>query len=339
MRSVLPLLLLAGVACRPVETPAGPDTPTQADAGTETSAGEPTATAEQTPPPQAPDVVEANAVDGRPLLRPVLPDDVYADRHAKWLEAKARYEAAPEDLDAIVWYGRRTAYLGRYQEAIDIFTAGLKIHLDEPHLLRHRGHRFITLRRFEQAERDLDLAASIVKTMPSEVEPDGLPNPAGIPTGTLQTNVYYHLGLALFLQEKFDEALVAYRRCEAASTTDDMRVAVAYWLALTFQRMGRNDEVPGLLKSFSADMPLLENHAYLQLLTLFKGEASAAQVLPGGTEGLDSATLGFGVGHHHLAQGRLPVALEQWRAVVGTDQWAAFGYIAAEVELHRRGTP
>lgn len=333
MRSALPLLLFAGLACRPVENTEAPDT-----AGSDSSATEEAPTASEAPAQDA-DAVEAKAVDGTPLLRPVLPDDVYADRYAKWLEAKARYDADPQDLDAIVWYGRRTAYLGRYQEAIDIYTAGLDVHPDEPHLLRHRGHRYISLRRFEEAERDLGWAAGIVEKMPSEVEPDGLPNAAGIPTGTLQTNVYYHLGLSLFLQEKFDEALVAYRQCEAASTTDDMRVATAYWLSLTLARLGRNDEVPGRLKSFSADMPLLENHSYLQLLTLFKGEVSADQVIPPDAEGLDSATLGFGVGHHHLAEGRPERALETWRAVLGTDQWAAFGYIAAEVEVHRRATP
>ena len=38
--------------------------------------------------------------------------------------ARNNYTNDPDDLDNIIWYGRRLAYLGKYQEAISIYTTG-----------------------------------------------------------------------------------------------------------------------------------------------------------------------------------------------------------------------
>ena len=35
---------------------------------------------------------------------------------AEFEEAKEEYEARPNDVEAVIWYGRRTAYLGRYRQ-------------------------------------------------------------------------------------------------------------------------------------------------------------------------------------------------------------------------------
>src|SRR5262245_4230558 len=94
---------------------------------------------------------EAVSVDGRPLRPPEMAAALRAERVAKLREARAAYDLRPGDVDAIVWLGRRTAYLGRYREAIDLYTQGLAQHPDSAELLRHRGHRYITLRRFDRA--------------------------------------------------------------------------------------------------------------------------------------------------------------------------------------------
>ncbi|MBI5853583.1 MAG: hypothetical protein HZB39_21450, partial [Planctomycetes bacterium] len=121
-------------------------------------------------------------------------------REAQLREALRAYERAPHDVAAIVWYGRRLAYLGRFDDAIAVHTRGLAVHPDEPHLLRHRGHRFITQRRFDLAVLDLERAASVAtEAQLRAIEPDGQPNARGIPLTTLGHNVWYHLALARFL--------------------------------------------------------------------------------------------------------------------------------------------
>ena len=60
--------------------------------------------------------------------------------------AQVAYDRAPQDRDALIWLGRRIAYTGAYQQAIDLYTRGLERHPDSPFLLRHRGHRCLSIR-------------------------------------------------------------------------------------------------------------------------------------------------------------------------------------------------
>ncbi|MDH5642802.1 MAG: hypothetical protein OEY63_01275, partial [Gemmatimonadota bacterium] len=54
------------------------------------------------------------------------------------------------------------------------------------------------------------------------------------------------------------------------------------------------------------------------------------------TSDLSGSTLGYGIGNWHWMNGRTDEALETWRNVLDGNQWAAFGYIAAEAELARQ---
>src|SRR5678816_2058388 len=137
------------------------------------------------PRPQQPaEKPEAMSLLGKPLYRPPVPE---ANRAKMEAEAKAAFDLASREPSAenIVWLGRRTAYLGKFQEAIDVFTGGTRLY-------RHRGHRFITVRNLLRAQEDLERAAELIKAQPDEVEPDGQPNARGIPTSTLHSNIWYH---------------------------------------------------------------------------------------------------------------------------------------------------
>ena len=144
--------------------------------------------------------------------------------------------------DHLIWLGRRTAYLGQYKQAIRIFTEGAEKFRDDPRFLRHRGHRLITLRCFDLAISDLKRAAKLTKGKPDEIEPDGLPNARNIPTSTLQSNIWYHLGLAHYLKGDFKAALNAYREAMKVSKNPDMLVATTHWLYMTLRRLGRTKE-------------------------------------------------------------------------------------------------
>src|SRR5215213_5684617 len=121
------------------------------------------------PSPLAGDGAEAVSLFGQPLLPPPLAPEVQAEREARLAEARAEAEAHPDDVDALIWLGRRIAYLGRYREAIDVYTRGLEKHPDEPRLLRHRGHRYISIRRFDLAIADLEKAARLIAGKPDEI--------------------------------------------------------------------------------------------------------------------------------------------------------------------------
>lgn len=287
------------------------------------------------PRPPLPDGVEAWSLAGEPLYRPAIEPAVAADRRDELDAARRAYERAPSRVDAIVWYGRRNAYLGRYQEAIAIYSRGLETHPDSPHLLRHRGHRYITVRRPDAAVRDLERAARLIAGSEDEVEPDGLPNARNIPTSTLHSNIWYHLGLAHYLRGDFAAALAAYRSCEAVSRNPDMLVATSNWLYLTLRRLGRDAEAARILRPIRADIDIIENLSYHRLLLLYKGELSEAAVLAAAGDDLNNATVGYGVATWHLVEGRADRAHELYRRILQGPQWAAFGFLGAEADLAR----
>ncbi|MGD8320831.1 MAG: tetratricopeptide repeat protein [Gemmatimonadota bacterium] len=259
---------------------------------------------------------------------------------ARYAAAEDTLAAHPEDADALIWMGRRTAYLGRYRDAIAIYGRALALHPDDARIYRHRGHRYITVRELDHAIADLRRAAELTQGKPDEVEPDGLPNARGVPTSTLQFNIWYHLGLAYYLKGDFEAAADAYAQCAQVSVHPDSKVATAYWRTMTLMRLGREDEARQVLAEITPDMDVIESGGYLDLLMLYKGTGSPDDLLgPGGDDAtLESATAGYGVGAWYLLQGDRDRARSVFRRVLrGRDQWAAFGYIASEAELARMG--
>lgn len=282
-----------------------------------------------------PRTAEAQGLDGTWLYAPPLDDETRRDREAKLAEAQRRFEADPADHDAIVWFGRRTAYMGDYRRAIDIFSNGLSHHPDSAELLRHRGHRYISVRQLDPAIADLERAARLVEGKKDRVEPDGLPNARNIPTSTLHSNIWYHLGLAYYVRGDLDRALSAYRECMKVSGNPDMLVATSHWLYMTLRRMGRDDEAAKVLEPIDAGMEIIENEGYHRLLLLYKGELEEEELLDGGDDALVGATVGYGIGNWHLYNGRRERAFEIFRQVKESPMWPAFGYLAAEAELIR----
>lgn len=272
---------------------------------------------------------------GDTLYAPELDPETEAQFTTNLQSARARYEANPDDADAIIWYGRRTAYLGNYREAVEIFSEGIEKHPEDARMYRHRGHRYITLREFDNAIQDLEKAADLIEGTEDAIEPDGLPNTRNMPRSTLHTNIWYHLGLARYLTGDFNGAADAYRNCLEASANDDMLVATSYWLYMTLKRAGHDGLAGEVLTPIRQDMDLLENESYHRLLLVFKGDFDEKSLLDNASTPLDNATIGYGIGNWHYVNGRTERAEEIFRDVYQGSNWAAFGYIAAEVDLAR----
>ncbi|HEX9166115.1 MAG TPA: hypothetical protein VF862_09400 [Gemmatimonadales bacterium] len=283
--------------------------------------------------------VEAISLLGDTLRVPELSPAARTRLTAQLDSAERAWQRNPESADAIIWVGRRTAYLGRYREAIGVFSLGIAQHPDDARFYRHRGHRYITIRRLDRAIEDLSYAATLTRGKKDEVEPDGQPNARNIPVSTLQSNIWYHLALAYYLKGDFRNAAAAWRRDVEVSTNADMQVASRYWLYMTLRRMGQPKAAAEVLRPVTRQMEIIENGSYHRLLLLFKGTIPADSLFAGGDAdpALQDATVRYGLGNWHWINGRKDEALQIWRDVVKTGPWASFGYIAAEAELARSG--
>ena len=279
---------------------------------------------------------EATSILGKPLYPIELPADSRKALEANLAAAEAEHAKNPTSEEAIIWLGRRQAYLWRYREAIDMFSKGLALHPKSFRLYRHRGHRYITVREFDRAVADFERAAALIAGVPDEVEPDGAPNKYGKPRSTSHSNIWYHLGLAYYLKGDFTNALRAYQNCMKFSANDDMRVATLDWLYMTYRRLGRHGAARLLLDQVSDKMEILENDSYHRRLLMYKGVVRPEQLLDAAAaDDLTIATHGYGVGNWYYVEGNTAKAREIFEKVIQGRQWAAFGYVAAEADLKR----
>ena len=287
----------------------------------------------QTDKPQA----VATSLLGRPLYPPKLTDESRARLEENLARVQADFDREPNNPDAIIWLGRRTAYLGRYREAIAIYAEGIRKYPDDSRLYRHRGHRYLSVREIDPAIADLTKAAQLTDGRPDEVEPDGVPNAKNIPVSTLKTNIWYHLALAYYLKGDFGDARRAFRTCLDLSPNDDMVVASSYWLYLSLRRIGQVEEAARVLSAIRPEMEIIENFSYHDLLLLYKGLKTPEEVRKSAGAGeVARVTLLYGLAAWRLVSGEKAQADSILSEILESPQWPAFGYLAAEAELARR---
>ena len=288
-------------------------------------------------PPPSPVTVQAVSFLGDSLREIPLSDSTKTQMELQLAAAKASLDKAPADVDSIIWYARRLGYLGRFRESIAAYTDGIAKYPDNPWLYRHRGHRYISVRELDNAIADLEKATQLTQGKPDEVEPDGQPNAQNTPIGTLQSNIAYHLALAYYLKGDFAKAIPIYEKEMAAAKNDDRKVSTGHWLYMSLRRLGKEKEAKAMLKQFTKDMNVIENQSYHQLMMLYKGELPVDSVLApsAAIAGSGKAAVAYGVGNWHLYSGRQAEAESVFRRIIGSREWASFGYIAAEAELAR----
>lgn len=285
--------------------------------------------------PSLPSTPEAFSLFGDPLFPQPLRPEVLEKQKELYSQAFSDWEQKPDDADTIIWLGRRTAYLGRIRDSIAIFSIGIEKHPEDPRMYRHRGHRFISLRLFEQAIDDLEKAGQLIKGKPDEIEPDGLPNERNKPTSTLQFNIWYHLGLAYYLVGDYESALQAYQECLKVSGIPDKLVSTSHWTFMTLRTLDREEEAKELLEPINEKMEIIENQHYHQLLLMYKGNLTPEDLLAKArAQGpLAIATVGYGIGNWYMNNGEEDKAKEVYEEILRTGGWAGFGYIAAEADL------
>ncbi len=252
---------------------------------------------------------------GKPLYRTPAAGEALSKLETGLRDAAAKLEASPNDPETVMLYGRALSALWRYRDAIVAYTKGIAAHPDHALLYRHRGHRYISVRKFDKAVADLTRAA--------ELKSD-------------EFDIWYHLGLAHFLRGEFGQAEEAYRRCREAARDDASVIAVSNWLYLTLMRQGKAEEAAAVLDGIREDMDPGENVAYFNLLLFDKGIKTQNELeTAAAASDLDMATTGYGLACRLLVRGEKEKAFNMFRRIADLPYWPAFGVIAAEAELFR----
>ncbi len=275
---------------------------------------------------------EANSLLGRKLSTPALAPDAQARMEAQLATAVQVFETNREDPDALIWVGRRTAYLGRFREAIGLLSEGITRHPNDARFYRHRGHRYLTIREIDLGIADFEKAATLIAGQPDQVEPDGQPNARNTPTSTLHSNIYYHLALGYYIKKDFSRAADNWRKARDVVRNADNLVAASNWLYLSLRRAGKANEAAAALLPIDARLDVIENGSYHSLLLMYKGERTPEEVLKAAGEGASSTSARYGVSAWYLINGKRREAQQLWATILAGADWPSFGHLAAEAE-------
>jgi tetratricopeptide (TPR) repeat protein len=247
----------------------------------------------------------------------------------------------PRDLTSLINAGIARNSVRRFNAAIEIFSRAIEMYPNEARLYRFRGHRYLSLRRFDDAVKDLEHAVFLDST---------------------NYDIAYHLALAYYLTQRYADAASAiercmtfaenpkwlaveearvnpvwYRSCMSLKTDDDARAAMLDWRYRALRRAGKHADARRLARGVREGWTVDENAPYYRVLLFSRGirdETSTLDSLTAAGE-LSFVTGAYGVANWHLMEGDTTRARTLFEQIVATTQWPAFGFIAAEVDLAR----
>lgn len=230
--------------------------------------------------------------------------------------ARTAAAAEPKNIAKLIDLGVAESGARQFREAIATFTRGLQIEPDNALLLRWRGHRYLSVREFDRAFADLSRG--------SRLDPSIYGN-------------WYHLGIVQFVRGDFTGAASSFTTAQPIAPDPGELAGSTDWLWMSLSRAGRGADAKAMLdRRPESRLPPIDN-AYTRRLKLYRGEIGPeAVVTAADTEGVQVATLSYGLGNWYLVRGDKAKARECFeRSVKAADGWPGFGFIVSEVELRR----
>lgn len=285
-----------------------------------------------------PKKIEKPSIEAITLLGDTLMSSAITSGAAfnKFTTAKTAYEKHPNNADSLIWYGRRTAYLGQYKNAIAIFTEGTQKHPLDARMYRHRGHRYISTRQYDKAIADFEKAVLLIQGKEDMVEPDGLPNAKNIPLSTLHGNIWYHLGLAYYLKNDMPNALRAYSNRTVTEKYPDNIVSGGHWLYMIQRRMNKNEEANASISKVTKEMDIIENMSYHTMCQFYKGLLSEEEIAAGSVGTSSSDVINYGLGNWYLYEKQDTLkAKALYKQLLDKGSKFSFAYLAAESDWKR----
>lgn len=254
--------------------------------------------------------------------------------------------------------GAMKAYRGDYAGAIETFTAGIAAFPRDARLYRHRAHRYMNVRRLEEAQADFlkaleflpeftdayestqtQIVAQLEAILLNGAEPDAQPEVASLKRegqyyASLPFKIYYHLGLTQHILGLDEESAASLEEALKHSETVDLKVATLNWLVVVYGVLGNEKRIQELLADLRFDQAAEINAAYQELLKVYKGVMGVEELLEASkADARVLATSGYGLASLLLVRGEIAPAIELLERVVAEGDTYAFGTVAAEQKL------
>ena len=269
--------------------------------------------------------IEAVTLLGDTLTSPELKEGKSFDQ---FKSAQLNYFDNQDDPESLIWYGRRTAYLGYFKEAIKIFTLGIETYPKDARFYRHRGHRYISTRQYDKAINDFEKAVILIDQTIDQIEPDGLPNSKNIPLSTLHGNIWYHLGLAYYLKNDMNNALKAFTNRSVTHKYDDNIVSGGHWLYMINRRLNKIEESKAVIDQVNQEMDIIENMSYHQSCLFYKGLLEESELV------IDEVAL-YSLANWYIYEKNDTLKAKEYYQELFKGNPFSFAYIAGEADWVR----
>jgi tetratricopeptide (TPR) repeat protein len=278
--------------------------------------------------------VEAVSLLGVPLRTPSNPDGPIR-------AADSALARSPNDAELLLAAAGARATAWRFREAISLYSRGAALHPTDARFLRFRGHRYLTVRQFEDGKRDLDRAAVMDSTNFDIVYHQGLAHYLLGHFGRAADAYAKCLGFgandALRAKEARGEYRAGYRSCMRTATDPEALVSMTDWAWRANARAGRQAEAARLLGTVQESMKVSTNRSYFENLLMYKGSRTPDQVLEWAkSDSVRFSTSGYAVASWLLMKGDSARGWPLMEEIARGPHWNGFGAIGAEVEVARR---
>lgn len=276
-------------------------------------------------------IIEATSFGGLPLARRKATDN-QLKKYEPLIDSLRQLSKLTEE-DYIQW-GQHLVTIFRFNDAIAAYSIGLEAFPSSYKLLRHRAHRYLSVRQVAPALADLHHALELIGedgAFDIEYYPDGKIK------GTYHYWIYYHLGLAHYFKYNYEKAVTAFTTCLALASTPKNKVGAIDWLYSSLLQNGQAEAAAKVLTDYQFDLDLDPNYPYTKRVQLYKGEVIPTELMDlnkGGAEWTSSElTIAYGIGNWYINNGEQAKGLSIHRKMMDSPYWNAWAYVAVDSEL------
>jgi tetratricopeptide (TPR) repeat protein len=276
---------------------------------------------------------QAYSLSGKPLFSPVHDAKVLRRSDSVIQTIRSKSKLSEDDFIEI---GKQLVATARYKEAVENYTTGLNKFPESFKLLRHRGHRYLTLRKLDLVVKDLLRARDLIKSQPDSWEYDA----ESKKTDTYQHQIEYHLGVFYFIKGAYKEAVAAFENSLKDAHIGNEIVGTTDWLYNSYQRNGQRKEGEELLATITPDFNADHEQAYFRRIMLYKGVIKPKELVDETASpekmNVQDVTRLYGLANWYGFQGQNQKAKELYARIVQSNSWPAFAYLASETELLKK---
>jgi tetratricopeptide (TPR) repeat protein len=238
------------------------------------------------------------------------------DEKGQVAEARKKSDADPKNVALLIALGDALAAVQDAREAIKVYDRAYELDQGNALLHQQRGHRFLTLRHFDQARADLETAVALDPKLPG---------------------AWYYLGLLEYMAGRFDKAAADYEKNLALQDGDLARgIGTVDWLYMSYRRGKQDQKAQELLARVTPDLKIEGNaRLYLNRLLFYKGLKTEEDLMKLAGVDIERTTLLYGIGNFRLCAGDQARARRAFNEALSTSAWNGLAFIASENELQQ----